>query len=59
MSEKENARSTAATVKRAEAAVFSGAAASRLYSTTPASVCQVAAHLPVGASVGLQYILDK
>ena len=50
MSEKENARSTAATVKRAEAAVFSGAAASRLYSTTPASVCQVAAHLPVGAS---------
>ena len=28
MSEKENARSTAATVKRAEAAVFSGAAAS-------------------------------
>ena len=51
MSEKENARSTAATVKRAEAAVFSGAAASRLYSTTPASVCQVAAHLPVGASL--------
>lgn len=50
MSEKENARSTAATVKRAEAAVFSGEAASRLYSTTPASVCQVAAHLPVGAS---------
>lgn len=50
MSEKENARSTAATVKRAEAAVFSGAAASRLYFTTPASVCQVAAHLPIGAS---------
>lgn len=50
MSEKENARSTAATVKRAEAAVFSGAAASRFYFTTPASVCQVAAHLPVGAS---------
>ena len=50
MSEKENARFTAATVKRAEAAVFSGAAASRLHSTTPASVCQVAAYLPVGAS---------
>ena len=50
MSEKENARSTAATVDRAEAAIFSGAAASRLYSTAPASVCQVAAYLPVGAS---------
>lgn len=48
MSEKENARSTAATVKRAETAVFSGAAASRMYFTTPATARQVAAYLPVG-----------
>lgn len=50
MNKNEKARSTAATVKRAEAAVFSGAAASHLYFTTPASVCQVAAHLPISAS---------
>lgn len=33
-----------------ETAACSGAAVSRLYSTTPASVRQVAAHLPIGAS---------
>ena len=50
MSEKENARSTAATVKRAEAAVFSGAAAS-FYGefTTTTNARQVADFLPHGA----------
>ena len=51
MSKNEKARSTAATVKRAEAAAFSGAAASFYQDfTTPTNARQVSDILPRGAA---------
>lgn len=55
MSKNEKARSTAATVKRAEAAAFSGAAASFYQDfTTPTNARQVSDILPHGAANAIE-----